>query len=324
MKRHAVGVLISDRWSLTEMVLMSLYYSDQSKDDYDLYLIDNASSSNTQHELKEFTKSGILPVKNLFILPVHATISQAWNLFLAMTKDYEYRTKIDNDMIMLGTVTPPSKKAKKGVPETHPAEVDPLMGGAPRSASIVGGVTSIGSRVHTRTVGIHGSGETNKLDSGGKHSRFLDHLEGFAREYNSDLTALVPVPPNGLFPAILEAISRQTIEGRPYLLGAFMMISRRAFEKIGYMDERLPRRETIEYSQRAIKNGLSIGYHDSYWAVHIGQGKDTDPLNKEMQDTFSLRLYQEHPISGIADSVWEKVINRISKSSSKNKIVNLR
>ena len=326
-KKHAVGILVCGRYSLTEMVLMSLYYSDQSKDDYDLFLIDNASDRETQQELRAFCGNGMLPIRNLFILPVQASISQAWNLFLAVTQDYEYRTKIDNDMVMLGTVTPPSKPKKRGgVPESHPDEVDPL-GGAPRSVSIVGGVNSPVSRLQTRSSSIYGGTAPNDgLDSGGKHSRFLDHLEGCAKEFNTDLTALAPIGPKSVFPAVLDALNKQSFEGRPFLLGAFMMISRRAFETLGYFDERLPRRESIEYSQRAIKSRLFVAYHPEYWAVHIGQNKDTvDVSLTETQESFAIRVMQEQPLSSPkASSVWTKVSRRILDSASKNKIVNLK
>lgn len=322
MPTHCVGMLIQNRWDLTHNALMSIYYSDQPKGSYDLFLIDNASDQENVEQLKDFVNSGLVPVKNAYFFANETSISRAWNLFLALTQDYDYRVKFDNDLVLMKTITPSTEpKSDSPIPDSNPAEVDPLAG-APRSGTIIGGVNSPTSRLQSRTAGI---GTRNKLYSvSDNSSRFLDHLTGFSKEYEVDVAALAPVPPKSIFPSTMQDLSNREFGGRSYLMGGCMQISKKAFDVLGYFDERLPRRIDLEYSQRAIRNKINIGYHPDYWVVHMGANQPTDEKAvRDQKIALATSIIQQQPITSYANSQWEKVLRQIQKASMKYKIVNV-
>lgn len=324
MKKHAVGIVCRNRANLTNQTLMGLLYSDQPKGDYDLFLIDNGSDDQTREELKSFVAGGLLPVKNLYSFATETSIPHAWNLFLALTQKYEYRTKLDNDMVMLRTVTPSSKpKRHGGVPEEHPDSVDPL-GGAPRSGAIIGGVNSLTSRIQRPAGSIYATNDdTSRFNQA--HSKFLDHMEYFGTENAIDLMAFVPVPPQQIFQEASNAAHNNQVNGRSFLAGGCIMINKRAFDSLGYFDENIPRRIDVEYSQRAIKNGLNLGYHPHYWAVHIGVGMDTEDTAAKQIKTEQANAMLNHDLpAGRRPSKWENTVYKVISASKNNKIVNLK
>jgi len=322
MKKTAIAMVTKDRWNMTYQTLMSLYYSDQPKSEYDLFILDNGSSPENVEQLKEFVNSGLVPVTNAYFMG-EKRISVAYNMLLAMTKDYDFRLKLDNDIVMFKTVTPPAKGSETSshIPESHPGEVDPLSG-APRSGAIIGGVNSPTSRLQSPSVGIQSRGKKSFVAD--NSSRFLDHLTSFAEDNAVDLTALVPVPPTMAFPSAFNDAINRTLDGRPYLQGACMLISKKAFEMLGYFDERLDKRIDVEYSQRAIKNGINIGYHPSYWSIHIGAREQTEanPV-RDQKYAMATSIMQNQPIPIYSNSSWEKVLRQIKKASHKHQIVNV-
>ncbi len=329
MSKTAVGILVRDRWDLTHQTLMSLYYTDQPKDSYDVFIVDNASSENdTIDELKKFVASGLLPIKNAYFLPTHMAISQAWNLFLGMTQNYDQRVILDNDVAFLRTVSPPSttdvKRDVHGIPESSPEQVDPLAG-APRSGAVIGGVNSITSRLQRPSAGIYARNEGVPSSIDDKSSRFLDHLSGFSRENDVDIVSLVPVPPRHVFSGMYDKAINNQFNGRPFLTGGCMLISKRAFDTLGFFDERLDRRIDIEYTQRAIRNHMNIGYHPSYWVVHLGADQVTEGQDqyttKMAQATSALQTMQLH--STHVSSMWDGVLYQIKSASKKNVVVNI-
>ena len=318
LKRYCIGIVTKGRPDLTEKTLLSLYFSDQPKSDYDIIIIDNKSSDDDVRELKNFVNSKMLPIKNAYFLGEEVPISVAWNLFLFCAQDYEYRTKIDNDMVMLKTIAFSSAK-KTSINTPSPAEADPLAG-APRSASIVGGVNSPSSPIRSHNASY--MNKTKKIND--ISSRFLNHLTGFMTELNVDVAAFVPVAPRQTFISIYESCIKRRIQNKPYLSGGVMQISKKAFDTIGYFDERLSRRIDIEYSQRAIQNGLNIGYHPLYWAVHMGNNNNTD--TKDVYDrnfAIATQITERDPIKKYSSSKWDKLYKKLTKASLKNLIINV-
>lgn len=312
MRKFAVGCVIKDRWDLTQSTFNGLFYSDQDKSTYDLYLIDNGSSEETSLKIKQYVKSALLPIKNLIVTP-EVSVSKAWNLFLALTKDYEYRVKFDNDIVLHNTIVPRSEKAFTVKQNAMlPNEVDPLAG-SPRSFSVIKGIGSAHKAKAKRDM----------IKQNMNHSSFLEHMYDFSFENNADLVALVPVSPNETFGKMYDAVLKVRRGGVPYLFGSCMMITKKAFETLGYFDERLPRRIDIEYSQRAIRNNLNIGYHPFYGVAHIGAGKSTESRDKIEQKYQQANMIEinEPRIETKADSQWEKVIAPIQKQCAKNKVL---
>ncbi len=315
MRRHAVGMVVRDRWEHTYNSLNSIYYCDQDKTSFDLFLIDNGSEEGNVRRLKDYIKTGLLPIKNAFFIK-DTKLSVAWNLFLSLTKKYDYRTKYDNDLVLQDTiVTPIHAKSASGhiITSSSPDAADPLAG-APRSAGVIRGIGQTHSARDRRT---------NKVK---KHSAFLNHMVEFGNKNNVDIVALVPVNPTQTFGSMHSEVIKARSGGKPYLFGACMMITRKAFENLGYFDERLPRRLDIEYTQRALRNKFNIGYHPGYGVTHIGAGKSTeDPKTLSARYTEASRITKEEKvIDKYATSEWEKFSDKINYSANNNKILTMK
>lgn len=294
-KSFAVGIVIRDRWVLTFQTLMSLYNSEQKTDTYDLFLIDNGSSPDSVANLKDWIKSSVLPVKNAYFMS-EMSISQAWNLFLAMTKEYEYRVKMDNDVVILGTAS--SFIVPKG------SDRSGMMYFTPDASNRV---------------------LNNKRKRVKMSSRFLDHLQDRYKTTQAEIISLVPVTPGDTFNSMHGEVYRARYKGLPYLFGACMLITKKCFDTIGYFDERLPRRIDIEYSQRAIRNNINIAYHDQFWVYHIGARNSTElKEDKDFKYQEAMRIDDQLPkIESYSESKWEKILPSIHKVSSSNVIVNI-
>lgn len=311
MKRFAVGVVIKDRWDLTESTLQSVFYSDQPKDSFDLFLIDNGSCSNTKSALRKFVYSGLLPVKNLICIP-EVSIPKAWNLFLVLSSQYDYRIKLDNDVVFNNTIVPAGKRPKPRARQSLPGEVDPMRG-APRSASIIKGM----GQSRRRKIA-----DDNTLR---RDSCFLEHMLEFHEEYNVDLVALTPVSPKESFGNMYQTVTAARFDDRPFLFGACMFITKRAFDTLGYFDERLPRRIDIEYTQRAIRNKLNIGYHPYYGVTHIGAANSTES-RQEIDKKYLLaeQVQREEPaITDFADSEWTPISSPLIQEASSTQIISI-
>jgi len=294
-------MVIQNRWSETLQSLQSIYYSDQDKSSFDVYLIDNGSSEENVDNVKEFVKSGMLPVKNLFCMS-EMSISKAWNLFLAVSQDYDYRTKYDNDMVLHGTLA------------TKPTQV-------PQNA-VIGGSNpgSIPSGPPIRGIGHHNKHKIVQL-----HTAFLDHLQEFSKKYNVDATALIPVIPGQFFGKMMEECASKTWQGLPYLFGACIMISKKCFDMVGYFDERLSRRIDIEYTNRIVKQNMNIGYHPAFYATHIGAVNSTEPKDiREKRYTEATKISENAPLDGRVPSFWENMLPRLIKSASKTQVLCLK
>lgn len=312
LKEFCVGIVVRNRIELTESTLMSMYYSDQPKSSYDVIIINNGSDEKTSKSLNNYVKSGFLPVKNLIHIP-EISVSKAWNLFLSMSKDYNYRIKYDNDLILQNTINPTNREfSKVGRTETSsPADADPLAG-APRSVGIIKGHIHRPKKQKDAAIKVH--------------SCFLDHMKEFATQNNVSLTSLVPISPNETFTRMYHAVLTARRNKMPYLFGACMMVDKKSFDLLGYFDERLPRRIDIEYSQRAIRNKLNIGYHPFYGVVHIGTGNSTES-KAEIQEKYNQANEIERtvaPIDQFCSSKWSDKSDKIIEKASKYKILNLK
>lgn len=313
---------------------MSLYYCNQKKESYDLFLINNGSSDETTHLLKEWVKSGLVPVKNMYNMS-EVSVSQAWNLFLSVSKDYQFRTKMDNDVVLFNTPiskSPPKKEdellsaaaleaqtghnpAAAAATARRQAPPAPTNPGAVRNASIVKGASA-----STRNKSRHDLRKYTK-----NHSAFLDHLEEYQGTVDAGLVSLIPVTPGESFFSMYQDAHRVTYKGSAYLFGACMLITKDCFDTLGYFDERLPRRIDIEYSQRAIRNGINISYHDHFWVSHIGARNSTEPKEeKEQKYQMALHIDDTQPaVERYSASLWDDIMPALQKASEKDKIVNL-
>lgn len=298
MRKYCIGMVVKDRLDLTLKTLTSIYYTDQNKSTYDLIIIDNGSSKSTNDKLMEYADSDLLPIKNLITLEKEESISKAWNLFLALSTEYEYRVKMDNDLVLQGSF--PVQNEKRVIPDT--IKVDTTSSKPIRSPFAV---------------------RLNKKKTTKEHSSFLDHMYHFGVDNNIDLVSIVPVSPAQTFSSMLHEVLKVKRHGLPFLFGACMMLSKKCFDKLGYFDERLPRRIDIEYSQRALKNGFNIGYHPFYGAVHIGTGRSTeqrDIIQQKYQMADNIEK-DSPPIDTRCGSKWEKIIPELVENCSNNKIM---
>ncbi len=305
MRPHAVGILVKDRWELTQKTLESIYYSDQPKPTYDVYLIDNGSNEQNSSKLKEYASTGLVPIKNLLRIP-RASIPVAWNLFLSITKNYSFRTKVDNDIILHNTVQKPVEKLP---PNASTPEKADALAGAPRSKGIIRGI----GQFHKKTA------FQNEIKS---HTAFLQHMEEFGAKNKVGMVALVSVAPNGTFVDMFRTVTTRAYNKRAYLQSACIQFSKPAFEALGYLDERLIRNCFREYSQRAMLMKVNIGYHPYYGLMHNGA---TDPIiscvNSEL---ISLsEQAEENPTETCLDTAWSKYRTEIVQQCNSHKIVSI-
>lgn len=307
-------MVIKDRPELTIAALNSIYFSGQPSDSYDLFLIDNGSNPSSIDKLKQHMGSSPLAVKNLICMP-EVSIGEAWNLFLALSRHYEYRTKVDNDLVLAGTLVPQVPKERDKKPKTPPPNAEDY-GSNPGAIPSLPPLTGIG--------GAAKASARRKALVESQHTKFLQHLENFGRENSADLVSLITVSPKKAFIGELNAAVAQQWKGLPYLTGGCMMISKKCFDTLGYFHEKMPRRIDIEYSQRAIKNMLNIGYHPYYYAHHSGAGQSTEPHQVvAMKQQKSLLIEDNEPIQAYGNSVWEDAVGSIEDACLSNRILNL-
>jgi hypothetical protein len=307
-KASAVGLLIKDRIDLTLLTLDSLFYTEQDKQSYDLYLISNGSSDETNNKLKEWIKSGRIPVKNM-VCTRSFSIAEAWNLFLALTKNYDYRIKLENDMVFFNTPVSTKIEEKQKINSKGGLSESPIFTGvnpgAVRNASIVTGAKS----------GI-------PAKKPAPHSQFIEHLISFSKKYNVGLSSFLPVQPGQPMSTAQKYFGNLKYKDHPYVVGGCSLITKECFDRIGYLDERLPRRVDIEYSQRAIRQNINVGYHDLYYVFHTGASQPTDSDRQEkIQMAMHIADTQE-PVS-CGSTKWTEVIKKINKQCFQYTIVNV-
>jgi glycosyltransferase involved in cell wall biosynthesis len=313
MRHHAVGILVKDRWELTQQTLESIYYSAQPKLTYDVYVIDNGSNAETKAKLKGYVKSGLVPIKNLIHIP-QASISVAWNLFFMVTADYPYRTKMDNDLVLHNTLQKPPEKLPPNA--NTPAKADPLAG-APRSIGVI------------RGIGQHRKKKTFTDADIKHHTAFLQHLEEFGTENKVGMVALVSVHPSSNFIDTFQILVRKVHKKRAYLQSACIQFSKEAFDALGYLDERFLRSCFREYSQRAMRAKVNIGYHPYYGVIHAGASEpslfpafppDKIQAEKEAEAGLDLPSLVQEPNFRV-ETAWLKYRDQIVQECLLHKIV---
>lgn len=308
MRNHAVGIVVRDRWSLTQKTLQSLYHTDQLKESYDLYLIDNGSDPVISNDLKEWTNSGIIPVRNLIktnALPLGA----AWNLFLSITDDYQFRTKIDNDLIFANTpvAAQPFERTGRMPHKASPGDAG-VNPGAPKVASFV-----------------MGGGVKVQQKKNRSHTCFLQHIEDAFSESKLGICAIPPVPVGVTMAAAMPQLGNKRWRDNPVLYGACMSISKDTFSKLGYFDEALPSHIDWEYSQRAMGAGINVGYTPEYCVIHLGETNPTrSPSDIQKAEMEAKMLGGQIPFKrDFVHSKWEQVASKILKAAKASHVVNL-
>ncbi len=301
MLKHAVGIVAQNRWNMTYNTLNSICYSQQDKSQYDLYIIDNGSSEEEYENLKVFLSSTFVSYKKLIRLGKKISLPEAWNLFLALSKDYDYRTKLDNDILFEGTSVanwnPPQRTFSAPPPPfemTNP-------GGPPEVGPIVSAFN------HSNVPKIKPS------------SKFLHEMENFMQKNKTHSVSMVPVPYGHQFlDAYMNVVNTKFMD-YPCAPGNCMMISKEAFDKIGYFDERIPRLIDYEYTQRMMRKGLNVGIHDSHYVIHMGMNTPTDGGNVTNNIRTSKDILSKQGTLYYGDSIWSSIIVKIKDIINKNK-----
>lgn len=296
-KKYAVGMVVCNRWELTKQSLDSLFYSQQKPETYDFYIIDNGSAPENIKHLKKYLRSIPLPLRNLLCIP-SVSISKAWNLFLLMAKNYDYRIKYDNDIVLYGTLAPKIQRIRHNMDAPGDFGTNP---GAVPSGPPLTGAGSFQSAILAR--------KRIKAES---HTRFIDHMIGFSKKYTVDLVSLVPIHADKPFRAIYQSLINSRKNDAPYLSGGCMMITKKCFDKIGYFHEMLAREIDVEYSQRAFRNDLNIGYHPLYCVKHIGYSQPTEnTFALQAKQGESAAVLRQLPVECFADTGWKKIEKKL-------------
>lgn len=313
-KLHAVGIVISDRWELTNKTLQSLYHTDQLASTYDLFLIDNGSDNKTSSLIMEWLERGLVPVKNLVRISKRLSIGPAWNLFLELSKNYAYRTKLDNDIIFANTpITPISmldsaelrQRASHNSPGPGDFGTNP---GAIPNASIQ-----------------MGAGKKVKAPTPVRNTRFLDLMQDSLEKLKIGISGLVPVPMGRTMDDFMRTLAYKKWRNEPYLIGSCMLIPKECFDKIGYFQDRLSRFIDREYSQRAMAVGINAGYVQDYCTIDIGGSSHTLSDEKRQSSEWeSNNLMDNIGFSkDFCTSKWSSVGDKIRKSALNNQVVTL-
>lgn len=307
-KKSAVGIVIAgDRWDLTQKTLQSLYHTDEPKSGYDLYLINNGCSPVITSEIKQWVQRGLVPIKNI-IRTKRIGIGPAWNLFLDITRDYHFRTKLDNDLVFANTpVAVKPYERKKKIRTALPSDAGTNPGAVPVASFIIG------------------AGKRVVRDNMRKDTCFLQHLEEKIKESDLGICALPAIPVGVALADMLPGISALTWREQPCLIGACMTISKSCFDRIGYFDDDLPCFIDKEYSQRAMGAGINVGYVDNYCVIHIGADIATNSPNQTQQNEWNANKMGENiPFQrGFVHTKWEKVHSKLSTAAAENRVVNL-
>jgi hypothetical protein len=309
MRKHALGIVVKDRWYLTQKTLQSLYHTDQIKDSYDLFIIDNGSDPIVSNDLKEWTQSAIVPVKNL-IKTKSLPIAAAWNLFLSITTDYYFRTKLDNDLIFANTpvAAKPFERSERGLPHGAGPGDAGTNPGAPKVASFV-----VGAGVQVK----------NKTDK--SHTCFLKHIEESMSESNLGVCAIPAIPVGRTLVDAMPVLGAMKWRDNPLLVGGCMGITKKTFEQLGYFDETLPCHIDWEYSQRAMGAGINVGYTQDYCVIHLGETNPTGTPSEVQKNDLTANMIgsQIGFKREFVPSKWEQVLPKIQKAITKSNIVNL-
>lgn len=309
MKKHCVGIVVRDRWNLTQKTLQSLYHTDQLKDSYDLFIIDNGSDPVISNDLKEWTLSAIVPVKNL-IKTKPLPIAAAWNLFLALTTQYQFRTKLDNDLIFANTpvAAKPFERSGPGLPH----------GASPGDAGTNPGAVQVASFQV-------GAGVKVKQKAHKGHTCFLQHIEDAVTELGLGVCAIPTVSVGRALVDEMPVLGAKKWRNASLLVGGCMSITKKAFDRLGYFDERLPCHIDWEYSQRAMGAGINIGYTPDYCVIHLGETNPTcsPSVIQEQELTAKMIGSQIEFKRDFVHTKWEKVLSRIATAAAKSSIVNL-
>ncbi len=307
-KKFAVIIVAKNRWELTEKCLDSLYYSDQPQEDYDLFLIDNASNTRDKESIRDWVKSQVIPVKNLFMIKSAISIPLAYNLGWWSARKYRWRVKLDNDIVLANTPVNLAKESDSTSAKRRP-NVGGTNPGAVQNASIIRGIGQTQASTRTKPT----------------HTAFLSHMEDFAKESNANISCLVSIAPRTTFRGAYESAVKQKWRELPYVNGACMMVHKDCFDKIGYFEERIGRRIDVEYSQRAIKAGFNIGYNYTYGVFHVGHDDDTDSAVKQKKIQNANRFLDEKITTDpeFYHSKWENLRLRVARAANKHTIVNV-
>lgn len=306
MRSHAVGLVCQNRYELTQKTLQSLYHTDQPKDSYDLFIIDNGSDPAVSQKLKEWVESAIVPV-NTLIHTKKMGLGAIWNLFLNITKDYQFRTKLDNDLIFANTPVADKKYTR----ETTTRQASPADGGVNPGATPVAGFTmGAGAKVKTPKY---------------THTCFLQHLEEGISDLKLGICSLAPVKVGATLVSTMPQLGELRWLGKPCLAGACMTISKPTFDKLGYFDERMPCHIDWEYSQRAMNAKINVGYASNYCVIHLGADNPTVQASElQSREMYAKELCGREPLSpGFVSTKWSSVSSKISKAVQKNLFLNL-
>lgn len=309
MRTHALGIVVKNRWNLTQKTLQSLYHTDQLKDSYDLYIIDNGSDPAMSNDLKEWTRTAIVPVKNL-IKTKELPIAAIWNLFLSITTEYPFRTKLDNDLIFANTpvAAKPFERSHMGMPHGASPGDAGTNPGAPKVASF-----------------IVGAGAKIQQKSHRGHTCFLQHVEDAITNSNLGICAIPPVSVGMTMADAMPFLGNKRWRDSSLLVGGCMTITKKSFQRLGYFDENLPCHIDWEYSQRAMGAGINVGYTPDYCVIHLGESDPTCPPSVLQEHDLHAKMVGSQ-ISfkrEFVHSKWEQINQKISKAIAKSSIVNL-
>lgn len=299
---HAAGLMISHRSLFIHKTLESLQESDLASQGCDLFLILHGTPGLLKTEILDHWIDA-LPVKNVLVLPP-MKLSVVWNIFLALTKYYNFRTLIDDDLVWPHSGVSEQKSTKTHL---HDSIVYPFH----QQTSF----QSIPSSV------VMGASEVVPARAMVTHARFLETATNVLKSKGWELCSLLPVPVWSTFQEQRRILREH--HGVRVIPGGCVTFTRAAFDQLGFFDERLPRKLWFDYSLRAARQGLKWGVQDQSFVYHLGEGQPAD--GQEMMRNAQVGLYvlDNRPEEARYRTKWSSIFKFVRREANRSLIVEI-
>lgn len=234
MKKFAFSLVLFEEYHIEKSLNSFIGNLNQSL--YDLFIIGYDLSDNSKKIIKNYYRKKLLPIKNVIFFD-KANLADVYNVILDSTSDYEYLLKTSENVSFLNYDIASYKKPSK-TPDQYGANP-----GAVKVASF-----TMGSR--------QASPVRKKTNIG-----VLEYIDKYQKEHNIGICSIASNDYGLPFGSIVPALQLRKYMGMPFVSNGIISAKHYVFEKNGYYNDKIDSScLDIEYSQRAVKNGINIGY----------------------------------------------------------------
>lgn len=235
LKKFAFGLIFNDSFEIVKS-LDSFVGSLDSKL-YDLFIIGNNLSDKKKNIVKTYFNKNLLPIKNIIFCD-KSSLSDIYNILLDVSLDYQYLLKTTENISFLNYEVATLKKPEK-TPDQYGTNP-----GCVTSVSFVKGVS-------------HAPKVAKKTNVG----NILAYIDKYQKQNNLGICSIASNNYSLPTASIVPALETRKYAGMPFVSNGIICIDRYVAEKNGYYNDKINDNcLDVEYSQRALKNGINIGY----------------------------------------------------------------